>query len=92
MDYELHPQLDDILKKLSKKDKSLSLMVLNKINEIITSQDIEHYKNLRWPLEKYKRVHISKRYVLIFRYYKKENVILFRYFDHRDFIYKNKYD
>lgn len=92
MNYELHPQLNDILKKLSKKDKSLSLMILNKINEIIISQDIEHYKNLRSPLDKYKRVHISKRYVLIFRYYKRENTILFRYFDHRDYIYKKKYD
>jgi mRNA-degrading endonuclease RelE of RelBE toxin-antitoxin system len=92
MNYELHPQLDGILKKLSKKDKSLSLMLLNKIHEILNSQEVEHYKNLRSPLEKYKRVHISKRYVLIFRHYKKEEFILFRYFEHRDYIYKNKYD
>ena len=35
------------LKKLAKKDKCIYDQVLNKIDEIIHSGDVEHYKNLQ---------------------------------------------
>lgn len=92
MNYELHPDIDKIFKKLSIKDKPLLNIILNKINDIINCEDINHYKNLRHPMNKYKRVHITQKFVLIFRYLEKNDVIIFRYFDHRNNVYKNKFD
>ena len=84
--HEVMPNLQKILKKLSKKDKILYEQVLKKIEEIITS-DVEHYKNLRYDLKEYKRVHIG-HFVLVFRYIKTENIISFDDLDHHDNIYK----
>lgn len=85
MNHEIHPDLDKILSKLSKKDKSQYEQILKKIDEIINSSDIDHYKNLRSPLQNYKRVHIG-HFVLLFKIV--ENTIIFRYYDHHDSIYK----
>lgn len=84
MDYEIHPELDKILSKLAKKDKVQFESVFNKINEIVNSRSIEHYKNLRAPLQKYKRAHIGS-FVLLFKLV--NGVIIFRYYDHHDKIY-----
>jgi mRNA-degrading endonuclease RelE of RelBE toxin-antitoxin system len=92
MNFEYHKELLKNLIKLSKKDSVLYYQVLTKIDEIKNNSDIEHYKNLRTPLQNFKRVHITQRFVLIFRYLKKENKVLFRYFEHRDDVYKRNYD
>ena len=84
MKYEIHPDLDKILSKLPKKDKVQLGKVLKKIDEIVHSSIIDHYKNLRKPLQDYKRVHIG-HFVLLFRL--KQNTIIFRYYDHHDKIY-----
>lgn len=83
MKYEIHPDLDALLAKLCKKDKVLFEQILKKIEEIINS-DVNHYKNLRKPLQNYKRVHIG-HFVLLFKI--EGETILFRYFDHHDRIY-----
>jgi YafQ family addiction module toxin component len=92
MDYEIHPKLDNIIKKLSQKDKTLATILIHKIEEIKNSKYIEHYKNLRRPLQKYKRVHITEKFVLIFEIKPNINLVIFRYFDHRNKIYTKKYD
>jgi len=92
MNVKYHTELIDIFEKLSKKDNVLYNQILRKINEIIVSEYIEHYKNLNYPLQKFKRVHISEKYVLIFQYIKSEDIVLFRYFEHRDNIYNREYD
>ncbi len=86
-DFEISENLQEILKKLSRKDKSLHEQVLNKIDEIVKSYDIEHYKNLRHNMKDSKRVHIG-HFVLIFQFDKKSNKIYFDDFDHHDNIYK----
>jgi len=86
-DYKLSKKLDKIIYKLLKKDKKLYNQVLNKINEIINSNNVENYKNLRYNLKKYKRAHIS-HFVLIFKYDKEKNLILFEDFNHHDIVYK----
>lgn len=86
MKYEIHPDLDKILLKLSKKDKAQYEQILKKINEIINSSDVSHYKNLRNPLQNYKRVHIG-HFVLLFRV--ERETIIFRYYGHHDSIYNN---
>ncbi|MBS3162547.1 addiction module toxin RelE [Candidatus Woesearchaeota archaeon] len=83
MKYEIHPDLDELLTKLSKKDKSLFEQILKKIADICNS-DINHYKNLKKPLQNYKRVHIG-HFVFLFKV--ENETIIFRYFDHHDKIY-----
>lgn len=86
-DFEVSENLHKLLEKLSKKDKSLHHQVIKKINEIVHSSDIEHYKNLRYDMKDSKRTHIG-HFVLIFKYEKSKNLILFDDFDHHDNIYK----
>jgi len=84
--YEIIPSLLKTLKKILKKDKSLYTQTMTKISEIISTDDIERYKNLRHDLKESKRVHV-RHFVLVFDYKKKENKIIFRDFDHHDKIY-----
>ena len=84
--FEVSGNLQEILKKLSKKDKALYEQLMKKINEIVNSYDIEHYKNLRHNMKEYKRVHIG-HFVLIFRHDKTLNTIFFDDFQHHDNIY-----
>ena len=86
--WQISENLNDILKKLSKKDSSLHEQVLKKINEIINSSNIEHYKNLKHNMKDSKRVHIG-HFVLVFQYNKSTNTINFDDFDHHDNIYQN---
>lgn len=85
--WEISEHLQNILKKLSKKDRSLHEQVLGKMNEIINAYDLEHYKNLRYDMKDSKRVHVG-HFVLVFQFDKKTNTILFDDFDHHDNIYK----
>lgn len=86
MNYEIHPDLDSILAKLAKKDRTQFEAILKKIDEIINSPDINRYKNLRSPLQKYKRVHVHSSFVLLFS--TENGKILFRYYGHHDAIYR----
>ena len=87
--YRISKNLDRILEKLLKKNKNIYEQVLNKIEEIINSADVEHYKNLRYDLKDKKRVHIG-HFVLVFKFNKLQNLIEFDDFDHHDNIYKEK--
>ena len=84
--HEIIPYLQECLKKLSKKDKKLYERILSKIQEIINSGDVEHYKNLRYDMSDRKRVQIG-HFVLVFKFIKEENKIKFIDFDHHDNIY-----
>lgn len=85
--YEVIPSLKKILNKLLKKDKNLYDQVLKKIEEIINSSNVEHYKNLKYNMKDSKRVHIG-HFVLVFKFDKMNNLVLFLDFDHHDNIYK----
>lgn len=85
--YGIKPNLQKILNKLSKKDKNLYKQILNKIEEILNSESIEHYKNLRYSMKDYKRVQIG-HFVLVFNFDKNKNLISFEDFDHHDEIYR----
>ena len=87
LSYEILPSLQKILNKLSKKDKITYEQVLKKIEEVISSPDIEHYKNLKYGLKDRKRAHIGN-FVLVFGFAKEENKIKFLDFDHHDKICK----
>ena len=79
--------LQDIMKRLSKRDKSLYERLLKKIDEIINYEAFGHYKNLRYNMKDSKRVHIG-HFVLVFQYDPSTNTINFDDFDHHDRIYK----
>lgn len=85
--FHISENLQKILKKLSKKDKDLYNQVLKKIDEIIHSENVEHYKNLRYNMKDTKRVHIGS-FVLVFQYKKGEKLVIFDDLDHHDNIYK----
>jgi len=87
-EFEIEEKLHKILKKLFKKDRLKYEIIWKKINEILTIPDVEHYKNLRAPLQDFKRVHIDKSFVLIFKYDKSIDEVRFYDFDHHDKIYK----
>jgi len=87
--YKISEKLQGIMLKLSKKDKSLYEQLLKKIEEVINSYDVEHYKNLRYDMKESKRVHVG-HFVLVFQFNKKNNELNFDDFDHHDNIYKIK--
>ena len=88
--FEYSEKLQRILNKLSKKDGELYKQVIKKIEEIVNSESIEHYKNLRHDLKDYKRVHAG-HFVLVFKFDKIKNLISFEDFNHHDNIYKKKF-
>lgn len=88
-DFDLSDEIKLILIKLQKKDKARLIILNKKIKEIINndSESIDRYKNLRYGLSDYKRVHIDKSFVLIFKLNKDKNHILFDKLKHHDDIY-----
>jgi len=82
---------EKLKKKLSivfKKDPRRYKILMKKIEEIIAAGNIDHYKNLRKPLQDFKRVHIDAHFVLVFKYEKNKDIIYFYDLDHHDKIYK----
>ncbi len=79
--------LKSTLKKLKKKDLFLFKALQKKIIQIaeLDKQTINHFKNLKKPLNEFKRVHVGS-YVLIFKV--EENVVIFDKFIHSDKAYK----
>ena len=85
--FEIKPELEKKLIKLSRKDKSLHNQVIKKIEEVITVSDMDHYKNLRYDFKDSKRAHIG-HFVLIFSYDASTDLVSFENLDHHDNIYE----
>lgn len=85
--FKTSKEFDRILVKLERKDKQLYENLLNKMEEIRNSADVEHYKNLRYDLKEFKRTHVG-HFVLIFKFDRQNDFILFSDFDHHDNIYE----
>lgn len=81
------PNLDKILAKLEKKDKTSYEQIMKKIDEIISSDNADHYKNLRKPLQHLKRVKIG-HFILVFSVNESSKKITFENYDNHDKIYK----
>jgi mRNA interferase RelE/StbE/toxin YoeB len=90
-DFDISDELKYIIRKLCKKDKKKVDIINKKIKEIINcdSASINHYKNLKYNLKEFKRVHIDNNFVLTFKVDLSKNFILFIDFDHHDRIYKH---
>ena len=91
-DFDLTDELKIKIRKIARKDKKKAKIIDRKIKEVINSDSIsiEHYKNLRYDLSKYKRVHIDRSFVLTFKVDIRDNFILFVDFDHHDNIFKRR--
>ena len=89
-DFDLSDEIKLVIKKLQKKDKVRTIILNKKIKEVISNdiKTIDRYKNLRYGLSEYKRVHVDKSFVLIFKVDKERKHILFDRLRHHDDIYK----
>jgi mRNA interferase RelE/StbE/toxin YoeB len=87
--FNLSDELKLKIKRLLKKDKKKVEIINKKIKEVIdnNSESINRYKNLRYNLKEFKRVHIDKHFVLTFKVNYTANFILFVDFDHHSRIY-----
>jgi YafQ family addiction module toxin component len=87
MEYEFSKTFIKKVKKL-KKDKDRYKKLNKKIQQIIllNEDEINHFKNLKAPLQKYKRVHFNSHFVIIFQL--KNKKIIFKDFNHHDKIYE----
>lgn len=90
--YDFSDELEEILTKLYKKDKKIYEALLKKIEEVASrdNETIDFYKNTRHDLKEFKRVHVAKSFVLLFKVFKDKKFILFDRFGHHDDIYKKK--
>lgn len=85
---------DELAKKLGvlcKRDKILAQTFKRKLLEVINRDErtINEYKNLKSPLNEYKRIHLTGNYILLFSVEQKNNLIVFVDIMHRDKVYKS---
>lgn len=63
---------------------------LNIRDKILSSTNLNHYKNLKNNLKKYKRVHVNNSYIILF--FGDDNIVYFVDYEHHDRVYKKSYD
>jgi len=85
-DLKVDENLIKILEKLKKKNKKQLEIISKKVQEIVKNPN--HYKNLRSPLQNWKRVHIDRHFVITFSIDKENKIVTLEDFDHHDNIYK----
>ena len=81
----ISPEMDSIFSKLVKKNRKQYEVIMKKVQEII--ENPQHYKNLRGPLQLFKRVHIDKHFFLLYSVDEDNKTITLEYFDHHDNVY-----
>ena len=84
--FDTRPYLDKIFLKLAKKNPKQLEIIYKKVEEIIKNP--HRYKNLRAPLNNWKRVHIDKHFVLAFSIDKNSKTVILEDYDHHNKIYK----
>jgi YafQ family addiction module toxin component len=86
--FSVEASLKKKISKIFKKDKATYEALMEKMDEILSCADVDHYKNLKRPLEDFKRVHIRSSFVLIFKYMRADDKIIFYDLDHHDNVYR----
>ena len=82
----IKPELDKVFEKLAKKNPKQLDIIFKKTEEIL--ENPHRYKNLRAPLNKWKRVHIDKHYVLTYSIDEVNKKVILEDYDHHDSIYR----
>ncbi|MFA4946710.1 MAG: addiction module toxin RelE [Candidatus Micrarchaeia archaeon] len=87
-DFDFSEELRRQIKSLSKRDAALADALSKKVREVCSRDEntIDFYKNLKKPLNEFKRVHVGN-FVLVFRVDKAHNFIFFEYMRHHDDAY-----
>jgi len=85
---KVRDELDRKLKKLQRKNIKQLQIIAKKTTEI--RHNPHRYKNLRKPLQHWKRVHIDKHFVLTYSVNEKTKTITLEDFDHHDNIYQKQ--
>ena len=83
----IRPNLEKLLKKLAKKSRSEAESIMKKTEEIL--ENPHHYKNLRAPLNRWKRVHIHGSFVLVYSIDEKTKTVILETYKHHDEVYKS---
>ncbi|MFH0835326.1 MAG: addiction module toxin RelE [Candidatus Micrarchaeota archaeon] len=88
-EFDLSDELKALLRQLGKKDRALAEAVKKKVREIVSrdAETIDGYKNLRAPLNEFKRAHVGN-FVLTFKIYRERNFVFFHSLRHHDEAYK----
>jgi len=84
---KIKPSLQKVFNKLVKKNPKQMEIILKKIDEILINP--HRYKNLRAPMNHWKRVHIDAHFVLCFSVDEKNKTVSLEDYDHHDKIYKH---
>jgi YafQ family addiction module toxin component len=83
---EMKKSVERIFLKLAKKNPKRMLIIEKKINEVLSNP--YNSKPLRFPLQNFRRVHIDKSFVLIYRINERNNTVELWRYDHHDNIYR----
>jgi len=83
----IRPSLQRKFTKLAKKNPKQMNIILKKIDEIL--ENPHRYKNLRAPLNDWKRIHIDAHFVLCFSVNEADESVTLEDYDHHDKIYKH---
>lgn len=83
---EVREALDKQFKKLSKKNPLQVAIINKKIVEIL--ENPQRFKNLRAPLNQWKRVHIDSHFVLCFSVEEITKTVILEKYGHHDQIFK----
>ena len=81
----IREELDSKFEKLAKKNKKQLEIILNKADEIL--ENPHRYKNLKAPMNHFRRVHIDKHFVLIFSVDEESRTVTLEDYDYHDNIY-----
>ena len=82
---KIKPYIEKTLRKLTKKNKKQVEIILRKVDEIL--ENLHRYKNLRAPLNNWKRVHMDKHFVLTFSIDEESKSVALQDYEHHDNIY-----
>ncbi len=82
----IKPELDKVFEKLAKKNPKQLEIIFKKADEVLANP--HRYKNLRAPLNHWKRVHIDKHFVLTYSIDEVNKKVVLEDYDHHDSIYR----
>jgi len=82
---KIKPDLEKTLKKLTKNNKKQVEIILRKVDEVL--ENPHRYKNLRAPLNDWKRVHVDKHFVLTCSIDEESKSVTLEDYEHHDNIY-----
>ena len=84
---EIEKKVYEQFEKLSKKDKQQLIVIDSKIKQILENPD--HFKPLRFPMAGFRRVHILKSFVLVYRIDEARKTVIIVDCDRHDKIYNH---